>query len=189
MEEQQNSMKLVIVGDGAVGKTCLLTRYRLNTFPEDYVPTVFENFVEQVSYKKGHINLQMWDTAGQEDFDRIRNRAYPDTDVFLICYAVDDQNSFENIEVKWISEVTHFCKEAKVVLVATKSDRRKDKSTDCISTAKGEELKTKIGAAAFCECSAKTGSNVKETFKVAIDVVRGRAEEKEKTSKEGCVVV
>ena len=98
-----------------IGKTCLLTRYRNNSFPEDYVPTVFENFVEEVPYKKGSILLQMvcfshteksklikkqWDTAGQEDFDRIRNKAYADTDVFLICYSVDDKASYDNIDLK-----------------------------------------------------------------------------------------
>ena len=93
-------LKLVIVGDGAVGKTCLFTRYRTNTFPEDYIPTVFENFVEEITYKKEKIFLQMWDTAGQEDFDRIRNKAYTETDIFMVCYAVDDPNSYENVSLK-----------------------------------------------------------------------------------------
>ena len=179
-------MKLVIVGDGAVGKTCLFTRYRLNEFPTDYVPTVFENFVEQVSYKKQTINLQLWDTAGQEDFDRIRNRAYGDTDVFLVCYAIDNKASFENIDTKWIPEVRHFCPEAKLVLVALKVDRRKDKNCECVETKQGEDLKMKINADAFWECSAKSGTNVKEVFKSAIESVKGRADEK---AKAGCVIV
>ncbi|ELP90391.1 Rho GTPase, putative [Entamoeba invadens IP1] len=185
--QQPNTMKLVVVGDGAVGKTCLLTRYRTNTFPTDYVPTVFDNFVEEVPYQKSVINLQMWDTAGQEDFDRIRNRAYPDTDIFLLCFSIDDTNSYENIEAKWVPEVQHFCQDVKLLLVGTKNDCRKDKGADTITTAQGEELKVKIKANAYVECSAKTGSGVKDVFKTAMDLVKGRADEKKANEK--CVVV
>ena len=186
MAEPEFSMKLVVVGDGAVGKSCLLTRYRLNEFPEDYVPTVFENFVEKVQYKKTTINLQMWDTAGQEDFDRIRNRAYADTDVFLVCYAIDSPVSLENIETKWIPEITHFSPQSKIVLIGLKDDRRKDKGVECVETKAGEEMKTKIKANLFMECSSKTGHNVKEVFKSTIEVVKGRAEEKER--EKGCII-
>lgn len=89
--------------------------------------------------------------------------------------------------MQWVPEVSHFCPQTKFVLVATKSDRKKDKNCTCVSTEDGKKLCEKIKAAQFIECSAKTGQNVKEVFKEAIDVVKGRADEKEKQG--GCVVV
>ena len=92
--------KLVIVGDGACGKTCLLTMYTSNTFPLDYIPTVFENYVTTLKVASKRIELSLWDTAGQEDYDRLRPLSYPDTDVILICFSLVDKVSFANITEK-----------------------------------------------------------------------------------------
>ncbi|VDP55227.1 unnamed protein product [Schistosoma margrebowiei] len=92
--------KLVIVGDGACGKTCLLIVFSKDQFPEVYVPTVFENYVADIE-----VELALWDTAGQEDYDRLRPLSYPDTDVVLLCYSIDSPDSFANIEEKWLPEV------------------------------------------------------------------------------------
>ncbi|CAO3657194.1 unnamed protein product [Mucor hiemalis] len=121
--------KLVIVGDGACGKTCLLIVFSKGTFPEFYVPTVFENYVADVEVDGKHVELALWDTAGQEDYDRLRPLSYPDSHVILICFAVDSPDSLENVQEKWISEVLHFCQGLPILLVGCKKDLRNDAAT------------------------------------------------------------
>jgi len=83
--------KLVVVGDGACGKTCLLIVFSKDDFPKAYIPTVFDNYVAEVQVDGVSVELALWDTAGQEEFDRLRPLSYPDTDVVLIAFAVDSQ--------------------------------------------------------------------------------------------------
>jgi len=109
--------KLVIVGDGACGKTCLLIVFSKGTFPDIYVPTVFENYVSTIVVDGKSIELALWDTAGQEDYDRLRPLSYPDADVILICFSIDSIDSLENVEEKWYPEVRTFCPNLPVLLV------------------------------------------------------------------------
>merc|ERR1739847_46425 len=81
--------KLVVVGDGMVGKTCLLVRKQNGDFPEIHVPTIFENYCTEINVNGKEVNLQLWDTAGQEEYDRLRPLSYNGTHVVLLRYAVN----------------------------------------------------------------------------------------------------
>ncbi|XP_052063279.1 ras-like GTP-binding protein RHO isoform X1 [Mytilus californianus] len=168
--------KLVIVGDGACGKTCLLIVFSKDQFPEVYVPTVFENYVADIEVDGKQVELALWDTAGQEDYDRLRPLSYPDTDVILMCFSIDSPDSLENIPEKWTPEVKHFCPTVPIILVGNKKDTRNDENTkrelkkmkqEPVKTAEGQTMAENIHAFAYLECSAKTKEGVREVFETA----------------------
>ncbi|XP_024982591.1 rac-like GTP-binding protein RAC2 [Cynara cardunculus var. scolymus] len=170
-------IKCVTVGDGAVGKTCLLVSYTSNTFPMDYVPTIFDNFSANVVVNGSTVNLALWDTAGQEDYNRLRPLSYRGADVFLLAFSLISKASYENIYRKWILELRHYAPSVPIVLVGTKLDLREDMEylrnhpdATPVTTSEGEDLKNIIGAAAYVECSSKTQKNVKAVFDTAIRV-------------------
>ena len=171
------TIKCVVVGDGAVGKTCLLISYTTNKFPSEYVPTVFDNYAVTVMIGSEPYTLGLFDTAGQEDYDRLRPLSYPQTDVFLVCFSVVSPASFENVKEKWFPEVRHHCPGVPCIIVGTQSDLRDEPSTldklaknkqRPITTDQGERLAKELGAVKYLECSALTQRGLKNVFDEAI---------------------
>jgi len=190
------NIKCVVVGDGAVGKTCLLISYTTNAFPGEYIPTVFDNYSANVMVDGKPVNLGLWDTAGQEDYDRLRPLSYPQTDVFLICFSIISPHSFENVKSKWYPEIQHHAPGVPILLVGTKSDMRNDSNIHQQLAAKGlrivsvEEAQQKareIGAVAYLECSALTQEGLKTVFDEAIRASLNKKQTKKK--KGGCVIL
>jgi len=171
MDRKTRSGKVVLVGDGACGKTCLLEVFKSNKFPEEYIPTVVDNFIKATTFDGDKsINLALWDTAGQDDYDTIRPLSYRETDLVLICYTIENKNSLDNIENKWLAEVKNYCPNVKFFLVALKKDLRFDSEVDSkalVSKEDGKSLAKKIKAEKFFECSALTRENVDEVFEAA----------------------
>lgn len=118
--------KLVIIGDGACGKTSLLSVFTLGYFPTHYIPTVFENYVTDCRVDGKSVQLALWDTAGQEDYERLRPLAYAKAHVILIGFSVDTPDSLDNVKHKWIEEATERCPGVPIILVGLKKDLRSD---------------------------------------------------------------
>jgi len=160
------NIKCVVVGDGAVGKTCLLISYTNDSFPEEYVPTVFDNYTVNVSVDGKMVAVGLWDTAGQEDYDRLRPLSYPSTDVFLICFSLTSKTSLENVRTRWVPELQHYSPGTPIILVGTKKDMKEDGKG--VSSEDGQRLAMEIKAIKYLECSAKTQEGLKQVFDEAI---------------------
>ncbi|KAM8743203.1 rho-related GTP-binding protein RhoF [Acanthopagrus schlegelii] len=169
-------LKIVIVGDGGCGKTSLLMVYAKGDFPEKYAPSVFEKYVTTISLGGKEIKLNLYDTAGQEDYDRLRPLSYQEANLVLICFDVTNPTSFENVLIKWFPEVRHFCRDVPVILIGCKTDLRKDKectrklkamNQDPITYTQGEETRQQMNAELYLECSAKYQENVEDIFREA----------------------
>ena len=194
--DPMRAVKIVVVGDGAVGKTCLLFTYTTKAFPGEYVPTVFDNYSATVLIDGVLCSIGMWDTAGQTDYDRLRPLAYPQTDVFLTCFSLVSPASFESIRAKWFPEISHHCPKTPIVLVGLKLDLRDDKETverlrerklAPITYEQGMQMANKIGAFKYVECSALTQKGLKNVFDTALAATFGGLDTLKRKHK-GCIV-
>jgi small GTP-binding protein len=188
-------LKIVVVGDGAIGKTCLLISYTTNAFPGEYIPTVFDNYSANVMYREQAVNLQLWDTAGQEEYKKLRPLSYPQTDIFIIGFSLVDEVTLENVENAWTPEVKEHCPNTPYILLGLKSDLRDGASQGMtpIPSSRGEAVAKKIKASAYVECSAYKAFNMKEAFDTAISVVldskKPDGNKKKKTKKGKCELI
>jgi len=201
ISDEIRRVKLVAVGDGAVGKTCLLISYTTNAFPGVYVPTVFDNYSTDVKVDGKLVNLALWDTAGQEDYDKLRPLSYTQTDVFLLCFSLINPASFDNVMQKWAKELRYHAPNVPILLIGTKKDLRETESDDrkaivealaaqgrkIISYGEGEAKGLEIGAVKYMECSAMSQEGLRDIFDDAIRTVllaarARRAEERKKQS-------
>jgi len=163
-------IKLVVVGDGAVGKTSLLISFATERFPEEYVPTVFENYSAQMKVNDETILLHLWDTAGQEEYDRLRPLSYPGADVVLLCFSLVHKPSLDAIRVKWFPEIRHYIPNVPYMLVGTKLDLREhvkanpNDEFDLVNPEMGQAMCDEIKAIKYIEASSKTRQNLDKVF-------------------------
>eukprot|EP00013_Stygamoeba_regulata_P029541 CAMPEP_0177646960 /NCGR_PEP_ID=MMETSP0447-20121125/10045_1 /TAXON_ID=0 /ORGANISM="Stygamoeba regulata, Strain BSH-02190019" /LENGTH=202 /DNA_ID=CAMNT_0019149513 /DNA_START=222 /DNA_END=830 /DNA_ORIENTATION=+ len=197
-------VKLMVVGDSSVGKTCMLISYTTNSFPGEYVPTVFDNYTANAIVDGNPVNLGLWDTAGSDEYNTLRPLSYPGTDVFVICFSLCSPASYESVRLKWHPEVSHFNPKTPIVLVGTKLDLRdnpetleslKDNGLEPIPTSKGNELAKEIGAEKYLECSALDQHNLPDVFEEAVRSVFSNEKRKEeeqasqkKKNKKDCIL-
>ncbi|CAF0921059.1 unnamed protein product [Rotaria sp. Silwood1] len=169
----EKNRKLVVVGDGMCGKTCLLYAFVYDTFDPDHVPTIFDTYATTIQIDDERITLALFDTAGQEDYDILRPLSYNDTNIVLICFSINHPVSARNVIEKWNPEVRHFCRLCPIILVGCKKDLRidpqiisklKQDSEKQVTTDVGRQIAAQIKADAYMECSAKTREGIQELF-------------------------
>ncbi|PWN48740.1 putative Rho2-GTP binding protein Rho2 [Violaceomyces palustris] len=167
--------KLVIVGDGACGKTSLLCVFAIGEFPQEYEPTIFENYVAEIRLDGKPVQLALWDTAGQEEYERLRPLSYSQAHVILIAFSIDTPDSLENVTVKWMDEVRQICgPSVPVLLVGCKKDLREEAiakgkplAGHFVERAQGKEVANQIGARSYHECSSLKNEGVDNVFEAA----------------------
>ncbi|VVT56331.1 uncharacterized protein SAPINGB_P004975 [Magnusiomyces paraingens] len=154
-------IKLLIIGDSGVGKSCLLLRFCDDQFTPSFITTIGIDFkIRTIDLDGKKVKLQVWDTAGQERFKTITTAYYRGAMGILLVYDVTDQKSFENIRSWYANVQQHASENVVLVLVGNKSDMTDRR---VISTEQGQALADELGIP-FIESSAKSSDNVDETF-------------------------
>ncbi|XP_067099638.1 rho-related GTP-binding protein RhoU-like [Osmerus mordax] len=176
-KNSEHTISCMLIGDGAVGKTSMITSYISNGYPNDYQQTAFDVFTGLVHVDGIPFRIQLLDTAGQDEFDNFRSMWYGQVDVFILCFSVVNPVSFHNIATKWIPQVRALNPTCPIVLIGTQSDLRYNVNilidldqmrVKPVVRSQAESLAEKISAQGYVECSALTQKNLKEAFDSAI---------------------
>jgi len=178
--------KLVLVGVGGVGKSCLTIQYISNKFVDDYDPTLEDSYRKQVNIDSEEVILDIFDTAGQEDFSAVRDQYMRTGDGFLCVYSITSQPSFDEVS----SLHTHIFRVKDVdtipfVLVGNKADLESDRE---VSFERGQSLASSLKCP-FMEASAKTRKNVVEAFETLVRQIKKSQEDKSNTPQTGKIKV
>lgn len=155
-------MKIVLVGDSQVGKTCVLTRLTMNTFQTSNPATIGAAYKSyKITTEKGTVELQLWDTAGQEKFKTLAPMYYRSAEAALVFYDITNISSFQSLD-SWITEIEEKGGEnIRVFVIGNKSDM------DSLRVVSKEDAKSLVfshNCEGYYETSAKTGEGVLDLF-------------------------
>ncbi|XP_048736304.1 cdc42 homolog [Ostrea edulis] len=160
------SLKCVLVGDTNVGKSSLAARISSRTFKTDYSPTLFDNYSATVSVHGIPYHLNLFDTAGKEDFSKVRVMSYINSDVFLVCFSIDDIKSLVHAQESWVPELRQHLPNTPFILVGTKLDVRFQQpdiqvvNSSKVSPKQGNEVASAVGAFSYVEVSSLSEDGV-----------------------------
>jgi small GTP-binding protein len=168
------SLKVVVVGDSGVGKTCLLIRFVRDVFDEDSQPTLGVEFLTKIVETQRHrIQLQLWDTAGQELFRAVTRGYYRGSAGALVLFDLTSRDTFENV-THWLQDIKDVARSDVVTLLignkADLTDKRQVSYDEADSFAKANSM-------LYFETSAKTGANVSESFSSCVSVIEKNVED------------
>jgi|TARA_B100001540_G_scaffold204476_1_gene180148 Ras-related protein Rab-8A len=161
-QQYDHLIKLLLIGDSGVGKSCLLLRFSDDQFTTSFITTIGIDFkIRTVDLDGSRVKLQIWDTAGQERFRTITTAYYRGAMGILLTYDVTDEQSFDNVR-NWMRNIEqHATENVCKILVGNKSDVPEEKRR--VSAARGKAMADEFGIP-FFETSAKAGFQVEDAF-------------------------
>ncbi|KAH7293100.1 hypothetical protein KP509_28G011900 [Ceratopteris richardii] len=181
-------IKLLLIGDSGVGKSCLLLRFSDDTFTTSFITTIGIDFkIRTIDLDGKRVKLQIWDTAGQERFRTITTAYYRGAMGIILVYDVTDESSFNNIR-NWMKNIEqHASDNVNKILVGNKADM--DESKRAVSFSRGQDLANEYGLN-FYETSAKTNMNVEQVFfTIARDIKQRLSEAATKTEQPAAITL
>ena len=168
-EEDKNiiPLKITLIGDSGVGKTCIITRYTINKFSEETVATTGVSYSKKdVNYDGKNVRLDIWDTAGQEEYRSLGKHFYHDSYIVILVYDITKKETFDNLKEVWIDDLLRYGEECKVLaVVGNKADLYEQ---EAVSEQEAREFANE-NKAIFINVSAKSGNNINELFKKCLE--------------------
>ncbi|CAG5119517.1 unnamed protein product [Candidula unifasciata] len=169
--EEEISRKISVVGNGEVGKTCLIKRYLTDEFDEDtphsYIPSALQVDEKVEELKNGKkVHLFIYDLGGRDTFKHLTRMNYPRSDAALICFGIDDKESLKAVKEYWIPEMIRICPGIPILLVGLKKDKRDETRTieNFVRESDGHSLAKSNNLVGYVECSSLKGDGVKTVF-------------------------
>ena len=161
--------KLVVIGDPGVGKSCLTKYGTTKKFDTTYTPTIgFEYYTFKIRIKETDIQLQIWDTCGQENYRSLISSFYHNSSLAILVFSINNMDTFKNLEL-WMNDIkVNSNPDVKIFLVGNKSDLEDERE---VLTTDAEEFSMKHGISKYMETSAKTGFNSEKLFAEAANIL------------------
>ena len=167
-------LKYIIIGESSVGKSNLLMKFANNKFTEDYQATIGVEFgAKNITIDDQIFRIQLWDTAGQENFRSITRAYYKNSVCAMLVYDITNRSSFENLQ-DWLKDIiSQSPKTVLIILLGNKIDLKEKRE---VEYEEGEQFAQKNGLI-FMETSAKTGEGVEEIFKKSVQEIKTKISE------------
>jgi len=178
--EKDSGIKVMVVGDPGVGKSCLLRTFTTNTFPDNSVPDVVQHYTCSVTVKKEPLLIGLWDTDARDESALMRTLCYPGTSIFLVCFSVVNEESMVSALNKWIPEIQQHMPSTPFLMVGLKNDLQNDPATISKFKRSGSipidkryaaQRAFELGALTYMECSSLKQQGLRQVFEEAARVV------------------
>ena len=166
-KKDTSSIKITLIGDSGVGKTCIIGRFTSNRFDTDSLSTEGVSYSKkEYQYKDKILQLDLWDTAGQEKYRSLGKHFYKDSFIVILVYDITIRETFDNLKNIWLDDITNFGEEYKVLaIVGNKCDLYEQ---EAVSEEEARQFATEHDAI-YMTVSAKNGTNINELFNACLN--------------------